>query len=187
MIVDDKLGICQDLEREMEVLVGTYHCEWTKVVRDPVRQKAFRQFINTDETQEVSEKLSEREQQRPVDWPTESGPLHFSILDVAKEAVWEWRAVCKYSDLDPQVDSPSSATIKYGDTQIAVWNIPGRGVRAAQNMCPHRRAFVLADGLVGEDDKGREYVSCPLHKRNYILSAKAEEEVESATTATTRS
>ncbi|GAK66155.1 nitrite reductase NiiA [Moesziomyces antarcticus] len=176
VIVDDKLGICQDLEREMEVLVGTYHCEWTKVVRDPARQKAFRQFINTDETQEVSEKLSEREQQRPVDWPTESGPLHFSILDVAKEAVWEWRAVCKYSDLDPQVDSPSSATIKYGDTQIAVWNIPGRGVRAAQNMCPHRRAFVLADGLVGEDDKGREYVSCPLHKRNYILSAKAEEE-----------
>lgn len=43
-------------------------------------------------------------------------------------------------------------------------------------MCPHRRAFVLSDGLVGEDDKGREYVSCPLHKRNYILSANAGDE-----------
>ncbi|SAM84565.1 uncharacterized protein UBRO_05849 [Ustilago bromivora] len=176
VIVDDKLGICEDLEMEMEVLVGTYHCEWTKVVRDPARKKAFRQFVNTDETQVVSEKLSERDQQRPADWPAESGPLHFSILDVAKEAVWEWRPVCKYTDLDPQTDAPSSATIKYGDTQIAVWNIPGRGIRAAQNMCPHRRAFVLADGLVGEDDKGREYVSCPLHKRNYILSANAGEE-----------
>ena len=176
VIVDDKLGICEDLEKEMEVLVGTYHCEWTKVVRDPTRHKAFRQFVNTDETQPVSEMMSERDQQRPADWPVETGPLHFSILDVAKEAVWEWRSVCKYTDLDPQKDSPSSATIKYGDTQIAVWNIPGRGVRAAQNMCPHRRAFVLADGLVGEDDKGREYVSCPLHKRNYILSANADEE-----------
>ncbi|KAJ9474001.1 Rieske domain-containing protein [Pseudozyma hubeiensis] len=176
VIVDDKLGICADLEKEMEVLVGTYHCEWTKVVRDPARHKAFRQFVNTDETQLVSEKMSERDQQRPADWPVEAGPLHFSILDVAKEAVWEWKPVCKYTDLDPQKDSPSSATIKYGDTQIAVWNIPGRGVRAAQNMCPHRRAFVLADGLVGEDDKGREYVSCPLHKRNYILSANADEE-----------
>ncbi|SPO25656.1 related to nitrite reductase [Ustilago trichophora] len=176
VIVDDKLGICQELEREMEVLVGTYHCEWTKVVRDPVRRKAFRQFVNTDETQAVSEKLSERDQQRPIDWPVESGPLHFSILDVVKDAVWEWRPICKYMDLDPQIDAPSSATIKYGDTQIAVWNIPGRGIRAAQNMCPHRRAFVLADGLVGEDDKGREYVSCPLHKRNYLLSASAGQE-----------
>ncbi len=35
---------------------------------------------------------------------------------------------------------------------------------------------MLADGLVGEDDKGREYVSCPLHKRNYILSANAGDE-----------
>lgn len=176
VIVDDKLGICEDLEKEMEVLVGTYHCEWTKVVNDPARKKAFRQFVNTDENQAVSEQMTERNQQRPADWPVETGPLHFSVLDVAKEAVWDWKAVCKFSDLDPQKDSPSSATIRYGDTQIAVWNIPGRGVRAAQNMCPHRRAFVLADGLVGEDDKGREYVSCPLHKRNYILSAKSDEE-----------
>jgi nitrite reductase (NAD(P)H) len=38
-------------------------------------------------------------------------------------------------------------------------------------MCPHRRAFVLSDGLVGEDANGNEYVSCPLHKRNYQLNA----------------
>ncbi|PWZ01235.1 putative nitrite reductase [Testicularia cyperi] len=176
VIIDDKLGICEDLEKEMEVLVGTYHCEWTKVIQDPSRKKAFQQFVNTKEDQEVAEKITERDQQRPADWPAESGPLHFSVLDVAKDAPWEWKAVCKYTDLDPQADSPSSATIKYGDTQIAVWNIPGRGIRAAQNMCPHRRAFVLADGLVGEDDKGRETISCPLHKRNYILSANSDQE-----------
>ncbi|KAN0061889.1 hypothetical protein ACQY0O_005883 [Thecaphora frezii] len=175
VIVDDKLGICSDLEKEMEVLVGTYHCEWTNVVRDPLRKKAFKQFINTDETQVVSEMISEREQQRPADWPSDSSPLHFSVLDVAQSAPWEYRPVCRLSDLDRQSNSPTSATIKYGDVQIAIWHIPGRGLRAAQNMCPHRRAFVLSDGLVGEDAQGRDYVSCPLHKRNYLLSAQADE------------
>lgn len=171
VIIDDKLGICAELEKEMEVLVGLYHCEWTNVVNDPSRRKAFKQFANTDETQDVSEMMPERSQQRPVDWPTDSAPLRFSVLDVAKSALWEWRTVSKLSDLDRQQDAPTSITVKYGDVQLAVWNIPGRGLRASQNMCPHRRAFVLADGLVGEDDQGRDYVSCPLHKRNYVLHA----------------
>lgn len=171
VIVDDKLGICAELEKEMEDLVGLYHCEWTNVVKNPERRKVFRQFANTDETQEVSEKMPERAQQRPVDWPADSSPLHFNVLDVAKSAVWEWRTVAKLSSLDRQQDAPTSITIKYGDVQLAVWNIPGRGLRASQNMCPHRRAFVLADGLVGEDEQGRDYVSCPLHKRNFTLHA----------------
>jgi len=36
-------------------------------------------------------------------------------------------------------------------------------------MCPHKRAFVLDHGLVGDDAQGNPYVSCPLHKRNYRL------------------
>ena len=171
VIVHDKLGICGELEQEMEVLVGLYHCEWANVVADPERKRMFRQFANTHETQVVSEKLAERQQHRPVDWPSDSAPLAFSILDVAKDATWEWRPVCKLKALDVQGDAATSVTIKYGDVQLALWNIPGRGLRASQNMCPHKRAFVLADGLVGEDKDGREYVSCPLHKRNFLLNA----------------
>ena len=171
VVVHDKLGICAELEQEMEVLVGLYHCEWANVVADPERKRMFKQFANTDETQNVSEQLAERQQHRPVDWPSDSAPLHFSILDVAKGAPWEWRPVCRTRDLDVQSDAPTSVTVKYGDVQLAVWNIPGRGLRASQNMCPHKRAFVLADGLVGEDDEGREYVSCPLHKRNFLLDS----------------
>ncbi|KAL5084859.1 hypothetical protein Trisim1_011321 [Trichoderma cf. simile WF8] len=170
VIVDDKLGICADLEKEMEILVGSYHCEWTNVVNNPERRKAFKQFANTDETQLVSEKITERAQERPVDWPEDSSPLHFSLLDIAKDAKWEWRSICKLSNLDRQSDAPTSVAVKYGEVQLAVWNIPGRGLRASQNMCPHKKAFVLADGLVGEDEQGREYVSCPLHKRNYLLN-----------------
>ena len=36
-------------------------------------------------------------------------------------------------------------------------------------MCPHKRAFVLDHGVVGDDPNGNLYVSCPLHKRNYRL------------------
>jgi len=171
VVVGDSLGICEELEKEMKELVGTYHCEWTNVVKSKERRKAFKQFANTDETQNVSESVAERLQNRPADWPVDNSPLHLSVRDVAQDAPWEWRPVCKLSQLDRQADSPTSVTIKYGDVQLAVWNIPGRGLRASQNMCPHRRAFVLADGLVGEDEKGREYVSCPLHKRNYLLGS----------------
>ena len=47
VIVDDELGICEDLERDMHELVGTYFDEWKAVVDDPARQKQFRQFVNT--------------------------------------------------------------------------------------------------------------------------------------------
>ena len=41
---------------------------------------------------------------------------------------------------------------------------------ATQQMCPHKRAFVLSDGLVGDDDAGKYWVSCPYHKRNFDLN-----------------
>ena len=45
--MEDELGICADLEQEMDELVGTYYDEWRTVVDDPERQKQFRQFTNT--------------------------------------------------------------------------------------------------------------------------------------------
>jgi len=42
-------------------------------------------------------------------------------------------------------------------------------------MCPHRRAFVLSDGIIGDDPGSSEpFVSCPMHKRNYILTSDKE-------------
>ena len=53
VVLDDELGICGDLEKEMDELVGTYYDEWKAVVDNPELQKQFRQFVNT-----VSYKLS---------------------------------------------------------------------------------------------------------------------------------
>jgi nitrite reductase (NAD(P)H) len=39
-------------------------------------------------------------------------------------------------------------------------------------MCPHKRAFVLSDGIIGDDPGSPSpFVSCPMHKRTYSLAA----------------
>jgi nitrite reductase (NAD(P)H) len=169
IIIDDKLGICEELEKDMQDLIGTFHCEWTKVVQDPERQKVFRQFVNTDERTRDIEPVKDRGQFHPEFWPEESAPLKFSVLDVAKSAKWEWRPVCNETDVEPVDHATTSAVVKYGDVQIAIYHVPNKGWYSSQQMCPHRRANVLADGLIGEDDKGNPYVACPLHKRQYLL------------------
>src|SRR6185295_20166143 len=41
---------------------------------------------------------------------------------------------------------------------------------ACQNMCPHKRAFVLSRGIIGSQGDVPK-VSCPLHKRNFSLAS----------------
>ena len=55
VIIDDRLGICDELERQMQFLVDTYKCEWAEVVNDPERRRLFQQFVNTDETEPTIE------------------------------------------------------------------------------------------------------------------------------------
>jgi len=68
VIVDDKLGICDQLESEMKGLIETYHCEWKKVVDDPELQKQYKHFINTDETDPALSFVEVRKQMLPADW-----------------------------------------------------------------------------------------------------------------------
>jgi len=68
VIVHDKLGICADLERQMQFVVETYKCEWAEVVRDPERRRLFQQFVNTDQTEPTIEFVSERGQSHPAPW-----------------------------------------------------------------------------------------------------------------------
>ncbi|OQE41108.1 hypothetical protein PENCOP_c005G06498 [Penicillium coprophilum] len=167
VIVDDKLGICADMEKQMHELVESYFCEWTETVKDPKRRKVFQQFANTDETVETVEVIQERSQQRPTYWPKESAERQ-DFKDHKWSSV-SWQPVVRadhFSDEPPQV---SSANVKRGDTQLAVFKIKGK-FYATQQMCPHKRAFVLSDGLVGDDDAGKYWVSCPYHKRNFELN-----------------
>ena len=66
VVVNDSLGICDELEEQMQYLVDTYKCEWKEVAKDPEKRKFFRQFVNTDETEPNIEIVSERGQSRPA-------------------------------------------------------------------------------------------------------------------------
>ncbi|TPX34003.1 assimilatory sulfite reductase (NADPH) [Synchytrium microbalum] len=178
VIIDDKLGICADLEKEMEDLVGSYFDEWAAVVNDPVRRAEFKQFVNTDEKQPVIEMVEVRGQKRPADWPVEKkeakkeeeAPVVAKDNDSSplKKKTWpemSWKTVGTVDDFPEE----GGATIKYGDSQIAVYNFTSRGKwYATQNMCPHKQAFVLSSGIIGSEGEIPK-VSCPNHKKNFSL------------------
>ncbi|MGJ8653137.1 MAG: nitrite reductase large subunit NirB [Opitutaceae bacterium] len=48
VIVDDKLGICDELDKQMKHLIDTYHCEWKDAIEDPEKLKLFKHFGNSD-------------------------------------------------------------------------------------------------------------------------------------------
>lgn len=98
-----------------------------------------------------------------MDWPEEAEPLKFDIGDIPSNE-WTWRPVAKLQDLRPTDKGSTSMVVKYSDTQIAIFRLASGQLYATQQMCPHRRAFVLADGLLGDTADGTPYVSCPLHK-----------------------
>lgn len=178
VIIDDKLGICDELEEMMQFVVDSYRCEWREVVENPEQQKWFRQFVNTDETEPVIEVVSERGQNRPGDWPSEAVSLEqVKMLDgrTLAEHEEEQLTQTKWFQVGSVDDFPinGGATIKYGKVQIAVFNFTARGEwYACQQMCPHRKAFVLSRGILGDAD-GEPKVACPLHKKNFSLKSGA--------------
>jgi nitrite reductase (NADH) large subunit len=66
VIIDDSLGICSELEKEMAHNVATYACEWKATIEDPAKMSRFRHFINSDETDPNLVYIEEREQKRPA-------------------------------------------------------------------------------------------------------------------------
>lgn len=172
VIVHDKLGIAADLERQIQFLVDTYRCEWREVVENPERRRLFKQFMNTDETEPSIEFVSERGQPRPANW-SESFVARDSLTlrtDRSNgDALHKWVKVGRVGDFPKD----GGSTVKYGKVQIAVFNFTSRGEWfASQNMCPHRREFVLSRGIIG-DQAGTPKVACPLHKKTFSLETGA--------------
>lgn len=67
VVLEDSLGIGDELEEHMESLVGTYQCEWKTAVEDPEKRKRFREFVNAPEKKDpVQQWTMERDQKRPV-------------------------------------------------------------------------------------------------------------------------
>jgi nitrite reductase (NADH) large subunit len=69
VIINDSLGICDQLEAEMQGLVETYHCEWKEVVNDPGLRKRFVHFVNAPEEKDPNARFEPmREMVRAKEW-----------------------------------------------------------------------------------------------------------------------
>lgn len=66
IIIDDAMGICGELETEMQHNVSTYKCEWSAVLDDPDTRKRFKPFVNTSQTDDTIQFVPERGQKRPL-------------------------------------------------------------------------------------------------------------------------
>ncbi|PJJ83795.1 nitrite reductase large subunit NirB [Mucilaginibacter auburnensis] len=68
VIINDSLGICAQLEEEMQQLVNTYHCEWKEVIENPELRKKFSHFVNAPEQKDPNVKFEEMRGQVKANW-----------------------------------------------------------------------------------------------------------------------
>lgn len=66
VLLKDSLGVCAELEAQMQHVVDTYQCEWKTAVNDPVTRRRFRSFVNSDRPDEQVVFVEERGQIRPA-------------------------------------------------------------------------------------------------------------------------
>lgn len=177
VVVEDKLGICSELDAQMARLIGTYKCEWTEVVNDPERRKQFAQYANEpSKSNRGIDFIEQRGQKRPADWPKNweklphvpqpiNNPANLSYDD--SESGDKLAAHSRFPGGERWVDmihvekipDDSGVTLLYGNSELALFKLvttrPGPDGQyfrlfATQNMCPHRNSFVLSSGLVGD-------------------------------------
>ncbi len=69
VVIDDVLGIAHDLEREMQLLVDTFKCEWKEVVDNPQLRARFTHFVNVPEQKDPTVQFETlRDQKRAKEW-----------------------------------------------------------------------------------------------------------------------
>ena len=68
VVVEDSLGIAEDLEKEMESLVAAYQCEWKEAIEQEGYAKRFRHFVNSEEKNDQMVFVPMRDQSMPKAW-----------------------------------------------------------------------------------------------------------------------
>ncbi|QEY17157.1 nitrite reductase large subunit [Cellvibrio sp. KY-GH-1] len=66
VVIDDKLGLCAELEEQMNYNISQYQCEWKTTVENEELQKRFKHFINSEAKDDNLAYVVEREQIRPA-------------------------------------------------------------------------------------------------------------------------
>lgn len=66
VVIEDKLGLCAELEEQMNYNISQYQCEWKTTVENEELQKRFKHFINSEAKDDNLAYVVEREQIRPA-------------------------------------------------------------------------------------------------------------------------
>ena len=67
VVVDNKLGLNESLEQQMQHVIDTYQCEWKTTIESEEKLKRFRHFVNSDKNDDNVIFVEERGQIRPAD------------------------------------------------------------------------------------------------------------------------
>jgi len=166
IVINDKLGICADLDEHMKRQVETYECEWKRVVDTPGLRKKFKQFVNVDDKKYGDLEWEQVRKQKKIvleDLPTIIGAA--KIGKAKADESWTWVDVGAVDDF-PQ---DGGGAVKIGKSELAVYNHSAVGKwYATQNSCPHKQLQVLSRGAIGlHGDQPK--VACPIHKNTYNL------------------
>ena len=66
VVIEDSLGLGEELEAQMQNVVDTYQCEWKVAVENEQSRKRFRRFVNSDKSDLNIVFVEERDQIRPA-------------------------------------------------------------------------------------------------------------------------
>ena len=80
VIIEDSLGIANELEAQMQMLVDNYVCEWAATINDTEKLKRFRHFVNSEQGDDNVVFVTEREQIRPA---TDSEKAKILVTELA--------------------------------------------------------------------------------------------------------
>ncbi|MRI34798.1 nitrite reductase (NAD(P)H) [Endozoicomonas sp. OPT23] len=66
VVMNDSLGLCKSMDKEMQSLVDSYQCEWKTTLDREAQLKRFNHFINSDQQDENVQFVAARDQHRPA-------------------------------------------------------------------------------------------------------------------------
>lgn len=68
VVINDCLGIVDQLDKDMQHLVETYKCEWKEAIETPEIRAKYTHFVNSTEEDENIEFVALRDQKMPAPW-----------------------------------------------------------------------------------------------------------------------
>lgn len=68
VVVNDSLGIGEELENDMRKLIAQYQCEWKSVVENPTLRARFTHFVNDPTPDPTLQFVDQRGQKCPAQW-----------------------------------------------------------------------------------------------------------------------